>query len=53
MASIMNYTILRILKLNDYFDRFDMLQSFGISTQVEESDYLLCPAELIECVMKK
>ena len=45
MMSSMNYSILRIVKRNNQFNNFKLLEELGTTTKIEESDYLFCPSE--------
>jgi FkbM family methyltransferase len=52
IATSLNYSIFRIIKDNQEFQRFENLVEFGLTTKVEESDYLLCPSEYREMATK-
>ncbi len=45
IVTSLNYEIFRIIKQDGEFSRFEILIEFGLTTKVEESDYLLCPKE--------
>lgn len=46
----LEYKLLRIRKSNEEFDGFTILPEIGINTRIEDSDYLLCPAELVSLI---
>jgi FkbM family methyltransferase len=43
----LDYVILRIIKFNGEFERFESLETIGVSDKIEDADYLLCPSEEI------
>lgn len=48
----LDFRILRLIKSQGQFTHFQPLDSIGISDKIEESDYLLCPAELMNQLLK-